>query len=99
MFSDQGQVGEFVGEGGKLVYEFVRKELGILLNRGVEDYLLLLLRIRVEGENDYGYGNGIQVDLRIKILGIQVFNIYEVLWKGVLYDCIMKYVEEVCLWV
>ncbi|CAP61903.1 uncharacterized protein PODANS_5_1980 [Podospora anserina S mat+] len=98
MFSDQGQAGEFVGEGGKLVYEFVRKELGIPLNRGVEDHPPLLLRTRAEGENDHGHGNGTQADPRTKILGTQASNIYEALRKGVLHDRIMKYAEEARLW-
>ncbi|KAK4641429.1 hypothetical protein QC761_501980 [Podospora bellae-mahoneyi] len=98
MFSDQGQAGEFVGEGGKLVYEFVRKELGIPLNRGVEDHPPLLLRTRAEGENDHGHGNGTQADPRTKILGTQASNIYEALRKGALHDRIMKYAEEARLW-
>ncbi|KAK0673564.1 putative phenylalanine ammonia-lyase [Cercophora samala] len=97
----QGQAGEFLGGGSKVVYEFVRKELGIPLNRGVEDHPPLLLRARAErenGENGYVVSNGVGSDPRTKILGTMASDIYEALRKGVIYDRIMKFAEESGMW-
>ncbi|KAK4204657.1 putative phenylalanine ammonia-lyase [Triangularia verruculosa] len=93
VFRDAGRAGEFIGGGSRVVYEFVRKELGIPLNRGVEDHPPLLLRA-----NGHVVGNGAEADPRSKILGTMASDIYEALRKGVLHDRIMKYGEEAGIW-
>ncbi|KAK0701148.1 L-Aspartase-like protein [Apiosordaria backusii] len=93
----------YLGGGSKVVYDFVRRELGIPLNRGVEDHPPLLVRARLaeanrNDENMHAVENGFQADPRTKILGTMASNIYEALRKGMLHDRIMKYGEEAGIW-
>ncbi|KAK4172264.1 putative phenylalanine ammonia-lyase [Triangularia setosa] len=102
IYANDKQAGEFVGDGSKVVYEFVRMELGIPLNRGVDDHPPLLLRARAENPNRRNGGIGRNDtgadDPRTKILGTMASDIYEALRKGVLHDRIMQYVVETGVW-
>jgi phenylalanine ammonia-lyase len=98
---------EYISPASRIVYDFVRKDLEIPLNRGVEDHPPLLLReslaLKVNGnagKGDKGHGvNAEELAGRSKILGTMAGEIYEALRRGELHDRIMKYAGEKGLWV
>jgi len=89
----------FLSPASRVVYEFVRKELKVPLNRGVVDHPPLLLRSAKEHTN--GMSNGVKKDdlrARGRILGTMASEIYEALRSGELHDRIMTFAEEAGLW-
>lgn len=104
---------EYLSPASRVVYDFVRKELNIPLNRGVEDHPPLLLRkaraLRVEGNGGNVKGcnglgeNGIaetdeNLATRGRTLGTMASEIYEALRRGELHARLMKFGEENGLW-
>jgi phenylalanine ammonia-lyase len=96
---------EYISPASKVVYEFVRKELKIPLNRGVEDHPPLLLRkaeaFRGRCNGDVVEGDEDSVEVlaeRGRTLGTMAGEIYEALRRGELHDRIMKFGEEAGMW-
>ena len=101
----------YIGPASNVIYKFVRDELGIPLNRGVEDHPPLLLRAAQQKQqqqtNDDGgvNGNGVEkvkgeaeLAARGRILGTMASEIYEAIRDGRLHDRIMQFGEEAKLW-
>ncbi|KXX73932.1 Phenylalanine/tyrosine ammonia-lyase [Madurella mycetomatis] len=112
-FFHQQTTPEYISPASRVVYDFVRKELNIPLNRGVEDHPPLLLRkaqaLKAGGNGGAvkacnGLGaNGIaerdeDLAIRGRILGTMASEIYEALRRGELHDRLMKFGEENGLW-
>ncbi|KAJ4291208.1 hypothetical protein N0V88_006202 [Collariella sp. IMI 366227] len=104
---EEGTTTELISPASRVVYDFVRKELGISLNRGVEDHPPLLLRtaetsVKKAGSNGTGHGGELsstgELKARSKTLGTMAGEIYEALRKGELHDRIMKFGEEAGFW-
>ncbi|KAK4221952.1 L-Aspartase-like protein [Podospora fimiseda] len=102
---------EYVSPASRVVYDFVRQELRIPLNRGVEDHPPLLQReaaSRVNGASSTNGTNGVNgvngddsdgnLAARSRILGTMAGEIYEAVRGGVLHDRIMKFGESSGLW-
>jgi phenylalanine ammonia-lyase len=99
---------EYISPASRVVYDFVRKELNIPLNRGVEDHPPLLLRKAdaINGVNANGNGVGGEgvhgmdenIAARSRTLGTMAGEIYEGLRRGALHDKIMRFGEESGLW-
>jgi phenylalanine ammonia-lyase len=101
-----------ISPASRAVYDFVRKELGIPLNRGVEDHPPLLLRNIRGGDgasqghafsNDNGVFAGpgrVEEDLegRARTLGTMASEIYEALRRGDLHDRIMAFGQRSGFW-
>ncbi|KAK4462679.1 Phenylalanine/tyrosine ammonia-lyase [Cladorrhinum samala] len=97
----------YISPASMVVYDFVRKELGIPLNRGVEDHPPLLQETAAaaaqgqsNGTNGHGVNGEEKEDLaaRSRIMGTMAGEIYEAVRGGVLHDRIMKFGEESGLW-
>lgn len=88
-FFRQQTTADFISPASRVVYEFVRKELNIPLNRGVEDHPPLLLRRTQCSE---------ELALRGRIIGTMVSEIYEAMRRGELHDRIMEFGERAGLW-
>jgi len=96
----------YLSPASKVVYEFVRKELQVPLNRGVVDHPPLLFRSAQEHKlkgtsNGNANGNGVKKDdmeARGRILGTMASEIYEAVRSGELHDCIMKFAEGSGFW-
>lgn len=94
---------EYISPASKVVYDFVREELRIPLNRGVEDHPPLLQETAAaaaaRAQNGTN-GHGVNEDLaaRSRILGTMAGEIYEAVRGGVLHDRIMKFGEVAGLW-
>ncbi|KAL2021857.1 hypothetical protein VTK56DRAFT_6452 [Thermocarpiscus australiensis] len=89
---------EHISPASRVVYDFVREELRIPLNRGVEDHPTLLLR---EAEACNGEGSAEKNEdlaARRRTLGTMASEIYEALRRGELHDRIMRFGEEAGLW-
>jgi len=80
------------------VWKWVREELKVPMNRGVEDHPPLLVRRWKSGE-DIGLKNEEEVKVRSRILGSLAGEIYEGLRRGELMEKVMKWGEKVELWV
>jgi phenylalanine ammonia-lyase len=109
------QTTDYIGDASRVVYEFVRKNLNIPVNRGVEDHPPLLLRkveearSVVDGANGHATnGDGGHEDLataehdlalRGRTLGSMAGEIYEAVRAGELHDRIMRFGEERGMWV
>ncbi|KAK3348869.1 L-Aspartase-like protein [Lasiosphaeria hispida] len=92
---------EHVSPASKVVYNYVRKELGIPLNRGVADHPPLLLRAAKEqkanGADAQGAGkeqDSEELSTRGRISGTMAGEIYEGIRGGELHDRIMKFMEK-----
>lgn len=108
------QTTDYISDASKVVYEFVRKDLNIPVNRGVEDHPPLLLR-KVEAarnvvdgadghvtNGDGGHGDlaaaEAELALRGRTLGSMAGEIYEAVRAGQLHDRIMRFGEERGIW-
>ncbi|GAB1318113.1 Phenylalanine ammonia-lyase [Madurella fahalii] len=104
---------EYISPASRVVYQFVRKELNIPLNRGVEDHPPLLKRKaqapKAEANGSAVKGcNGLRANgiaetdedlaARSRTLGTMASEIYEALRRGELHDRLMKFGEENGLW-
>ncbi|KAK0724335.1 L-Aspartase-like protein [Lasiosphaeris hirsuta] len=83
----------------RMVYNYVRKHLGIPLNRGVVDHPPLLLRAAEERKADGATAQGAEKEEEersagARILGTMAGDIYEGIRSGELHDRIMKFLGE-----
>ncbi|KAL2133201.1 hypothetical protein VTI74DRAFT_2746 [Chaetomium olivicolor] len=101
---EEGTTTELISPASRVVYEFVRKELRIPMNRGVDDHPPLLLRNamggRKAGINGVSALHDVDDDLaaRSRTLGTMAGEIYEALRRGDLHDRIMKFGQEAGFW-
>ncbi|KAL1841150.1 hypothetical protein VTJ49DRAFT_7375 [Mycothermus thermophilus] len=103
---------EHISPASRVVYDFVRHELGIPLNRGVEDHPPLLLRnaqgadkapnghAAANGNGTNGSSGSVDEELaaRARTLGTMASEIYEAVRRGELHDRIMAFGQEAGLW-
>ncbi|KAK0610125.1 L-Aspartase-like protein [Bombardia bombarda] len=105
---------KFLSPASRLVYRFVREELGIPMNRGVEDHPTLRLGERVKRNGAVANGNGVGNSNgngvnghaegaeapkgRDLILGSSAGLIYEEIRNGELHARIMKFGQETGMW-
>ncbi|KAL2150467.1 hypothetical protein VTH82DRAFT_7030 [Thermothelomyces myriococcoides] len=105
---------DYISPASRVVYDFVRKDLKIPLNRGVEDHPPLLLRKAEEARKRASNGcitNGSgregedavytaeeELAVRGKTIGTMASEIYEALRRGELHDRIMKFGKESGIW-
>ncbi|KAK5657576.1 hypothetical protein OQA88_3150 [Cercophora sp. LCS_1] len=113
-FAESQSTSEYISPASKVVYDFVRKDLQIPLNRGVVDHPPLLLRARQEkatNGNSTTNGNGVNGHhanvtngkddeplARERILGTMAAEIYEGIRSGELHDRVMKFMSEEKFW-
>ncbi|SPQ24317.1 bf01130c-d5eb-4029-8525-0da1635b5cf8 [Thermothielavioides terrestris] len=92
-FIARPRTGEYISPASKVVYDFVRTDLKIPLNRGVEDHPPLLLR-KAGADNGNAANGAAKLDddvaARSRILGTMASEIYEALRRGELHDRIMR---------
>ncbi|EAQ90464.1 hypothetical protein CHGG_02399 [Chaetomium globosum CBS 148.51] len=108
------QTTDYISDASRVVYDFVRKDLNIPVNRGVEDHPPLLLR-KVEearravdgadghvtnGDGGHGELATAEADLALRgrTLGTMAGEIYEAVRAGELHDRIMRFGEESGIW-
>ncbi|KAH6616092.1 L-Aspartase-like protein [Chaetomium sp. MPI-SDFR-AT-0129] len=92
---------DYISPASRVIYDFVRKELNIPLNRGVEDHPPLLLQ-KAEKERQKAGSNGVNAEEELKLrgrtLGTMASEIYEALRNGVIHDRIMAFGEKAGYW-
>ncbi|KAH6637089.1 L-Aspartase-like protein [Chaetomium tenue] len=109
------QTTDYISDASRVVYDFVRKDLNIPVNRGVEDHPPLLLRKveearrAVDGADGHvTNGDAVHGDLataeadlalRGRTLGSMASEIYEAVRAGELHDRIMRFGEGSGIWV
>ncbi|KAK3386056.1 L-Aspartase-like protein [Podospora didyma] len=102
----QTKTREYISPASRVVYDFVRDELRVPLNRGVADHPPLLLR-RVQENGDLTEnGNKSEeivaaeedLALRGRTLGAMASGIYEAVRSGQLHNRIMRFGEGAKLW-
>ncbi|KAK4166992.1 L-Aspartase-like protein [Cladorrhinum sp. PSN259] len=98
---------EYISPASRVVYDFVRKDLQIPLNRGVEDHPPLLQRNSVRAQNGTNgatemasehHLDGEDLAARSRILGTMAGEIYEAVRGGALHNQVMQFGEVSGLW-
>lgn len=82
---------EYLASATRVLYDFVRTELGIPMNRGVVDHPPLVVEAEKEAEaNGIANGEGVKVD-RKRTLGTMAGEIYEALRRGDVMTRVMEW--------
>ncbi|KJR88637.1 phenylalanine ammonia-lyase [Sporothrix schenckii 1099-18] len=102
-FAKPAPASDYLSAASRVVYEFVRLELNIPFNRGIDDHPTLVAekQAAARGSTD-GLANGIKTDVqsadRTRILGTMASEIYTAVRDGRLFDRVVAFCEETKPW-
>ncbi|KAL1899513.1 hypothetical protein Sste5346_002912 [Sporothrix stenoceras] len=98
-FSEPARASTYLSPASRVVYEFVRLDLNISLNRGIDDHPTLVAENKaVANGHTNGHANGYVNDFkdadRTRILGTMASEIYVAVRDGRLFDRVVSLCEE-----
>lgn len=104
-FTEPAPASAYLSPASCVVYEYVRLELNIPLNRGIDDHPTLVAEKHaatadghVNGHHMNGHANGAKDADRTRILGTMASEIYMAVRDGRLFDRVVTFCEEKKLW-
>lgn len=102
-FSEPARASAFLSPASRVVYEFVRLDLNISLNRGIDDHPTLVAEKKAlaNGNTDghaNGHINGFKDADRTHILGTMASEIYVAVRDGRLFDLVVSFCEKSKVW-